>query len=252
MSTKRSYSTIGGSQADHRPVKKSNAMPRYRSTSAGVNSNSRGVVGPKFTNLGLQKGPFPAKRWVSFEYSNALAVITSASPLYTISVSPNDMYDFDKTGDFGNKQPLYFDSLMSSTGPYKNYYVDSWVTTYTIINTLAIPITVWAPLPVSSSTEIDTKTEVDNLPGVQRLYLTAANGSKCIGTVTVKGHVKDVYPTFSKEVGLTGNYGASPTLGIFQGLVIGSADGSTNIGGVIVAVKHVAHTELAGIDALVS
>jgi len=39
----------------------------------------------------------------------------------TVQVKPNDMYDYDNTGEAGNKQPLYYDALLSASGPYKQY-----------------------------------------------------------------------------------------------------------------------------------
>jgi len=47
----------------------------------------------------------------------------------TVQVKPNDMYDYDNTGEAGNKQPLYYDALLSASGPYKQYKTISWKTT---------------------------------------------------------------------------------------------------------------------------
>jgi len=33
----------------------------------------------------------------------------------TVQVKPNDMYDYDNTGEAGNKQPLYYDALLSAS-----------------------------------------------------------------------------------------------------------------------------------------
>jgi len=38
----------------------------------------------------------------------------------TVQVKPNDMYDYDNTGEAGNKQPLYYDALLSASGPINN------------------------------------------------------------------------------------------------------------------------------------
>jgi len=69
--------------------------------------------------------------------------------------------------------------------------LNSWKTTYTIINTGAVPVTVFAMPPISGTSEIDSVAEADNFPGVKRLYLTAATGSKNMGTITVTGNVAD-------------------------------------------------------------
>jgi len=44
----------------------------------------------------------------------------------TVQVKPNDMYDYDNTGEAGNKQPFYYDALLSASGPYKQYKTISW------------------------------------------------------------------------------------------------------------------------------
>jgi len=44
------------------------------------------------------------------------------------------MYDYDNTGEAGNKQPLYYDALLSASGPYKQYKTISWKTTWYFMN----------------------------------------------------------------------------------------------------------------------
>jgi len=53
--------------------------------------------------------------------------------------------------------------------------------------------------------------EADNFPGVKRLRLTAATGSKNYGQITTTGHLRDVYPSYEGDSAFTGNYNASPT-----------------------------------------
>jgi len=57
----------------------------------------------------------------------------------TVQVKPNDMYDYDNTGEAGNKQPLYYDALLSASGPYKQYKTISWKTTWYFMNQTACP-----------------------------------------------------------------------------------------------------------------
>jgi len=56
---------------------------------------------------------------VTFLYENALSKVSGGTNVVTVQVKPNDMYDYDSTGDAGNKQPLYYDALLSASGPYK-------------------------------------------------------------------------------------------------------------------------------------
>jgi hypothetical protein len=205
------------------------------------------------TDLARQRGPFAPHKRLSLEYLNELSQMGGATNFTSISVCCNDLYDFDRTNYFGNKQPLYFDSLCSASGPYKSFKVISWETTYTVVNTSAsCPITVWAIPPVSAAAEIDSAAEADNFPGVMVLYLTPLSGSASKGTVTVKGHIDDVYDNFKEaDATLIGTYSASPASQVFGGLCVHGSDGST-APTVYIAIRHVAYVEFSQIDALVS
>lgn len=199
-------------------------------------------------------GPFPRSKTVSLVYENALTPVTPAATFVALGTKPNSAYDYDNSSGsaFGNKQPLYWDTLMTASGPYRNYKVNSWKTVYTIINQSTSPVTVFAMPPISGTTEIDSVAEADNFPGVKRLYLTAASGAKNIGTLTVTGNVADVYTSSAaSEGGMIAAYNADPTYIVYSGLLIQSGDGATNVN-CQVAVRHVMSTVLQSIDALVS
>lgn len=219
--------------------------------------NSSGATGkiPKnMTTLAMQKStPFHGRKFMTFEYLNALTLSGLAASEGVIQCSPNDMFDFDKSGSvLGNKQPLYYDTFLTSSGPYKTFKVWSWETTYTVINNATTtPITVWAFPPTAATAEIDSAAEADNFPGVQVLYLTALTGSKNTGTITVKGHVADVFPEYDKDASLTGAFNGSPGSPCYQGLYIKAGDGATTPS-VYVAVRHLFYAELGTVDALVS
>jgi len=251
---KRTYSTVGGSQSTGRVIKRSRTMPYKRRIPRGITTLGRiaGKISPSTTTLARSIGPFSERKYVTFEYKNASYPV-SGNNLMSLPVMLNSMYDFDKTGSswFGNKQPLYYDQLLSGSGPYKTYKVISWVTTYTIMNTGSTPLQVWALPPTSSSSELDTAAEADNFPGVQSMILTPLTGSKCMGTITVRGHVKDVYPSYSDDSGLTGPFNGDPGSPIYGGLLLYYIDGTSTIL-CNVAVKHEAYTELGLVDSIVS
>ena len=83
-----------------------------------------GKVAPSQTTLSRAIGPFAERKMVTFEYKNAATTVSSAN-LLQLSVLLNSVYDFDKSSGnyFGNKQSLYYDQLLSASGPYKNYKV---------------------------------------------------------------------------------------------------------------------------------
>ena len=106
---------------------------------------------------------FPASKRMTMVYENALTPISGAAAFLSKSVKYNSLYDFDNgTGDLGNKQPLYFDTLLTASGPYKQFKVHSWKATWTFINTSATPQTIWVIPPIAAAAEIDSAAEADN------------------------------------------------------------------------------------------
>lgn len=207
----------------------------------------------KTTSQKLSDGPFPRSKNTTLVYENALTSVAPAAALVTLGTKPNSAYDYDNSSGaaFGNKQPLYYDSLLSVSGPYKNYKVNSWKTTYTIVNMTDEPLTVFAMPPLGATSEIDFLAEADNFFGVKRLYLTGKGGSRSMGTITVTGNVADIYTSATGEGGLIAAYNADPAYLIYSGLLLASANGTTNVEA-RVAVRHEMKTTLQVVDALVS
>lgn len=246
--TKRSYSSFAGPAGGEHPKKRSRVQSKKNSV-----GNIGGRVSASNTTLAKAKGPFAATKYMTFVYENELTAIPSATA-QGLPVMANSLYDFDQTGGgtFGNKQPLYMDSLLTSSGPYKQYRVISWKTTYTVFNLSAsTPITVWAIPPVSATAEIDSAAEADNFPGCKSLYLGPQTSSKNMGEVTVYGHTDDVYAAQSSLDTLTAQWNANPLSPVYQGLYIKASDGST-APSVYVAIRHEAYTQLGLVDSLVS
>jgi len=107
-----------------------------------------GKIAPSKTTLSLAPGPFTGKKYMTFIYENELTQLTTAAAFTHAQVMSNSLYDFDKNGVFGNKQPLYFDTMVTAAGPYRQYKVISWKTTYTVYNaSVAYPVTAFALPP---------------------------------------------------------------------------------------------------------
>lgn len=207
-------------------------------------------ISPATTTLSRAPGPFAGKKVMTFLYENELTPLSVSAAFTHVQVMSNSLYDFDKNGVFGNKQPLYFDQLVTAAGPYRQFKVISWKTTYTVYNaSVAYPVTVFALPPHGDTSDINTAAEADNWPGVKRLYLTPAQGKQDIGTITVTGHIDDVYPSISANNGLVGTSAADPGVPIYGGLCISAQGGNPTI---YIAVKHEAFTELQLVDAIVS
>ena len=225
--------------------------PTYKKSTQDNLGKISGKVAANKTTLALAPGPFTGKKFVTFLYENALQQVAGAANVMTCQTKPNDMYDFDNSGDAGNKQPLYYDTLLSASGPYKQYKVISWKTTYWFVNTSACAVDIFVSPPIANTGEFDSLAEADNFPGVKRLRLTPGTGSKSHGQITVTGNVKDVFPTYANDSTFVGSYNGSPGTIIYQNILVRGSDGTT-APSVWWSVKHEAYTELNFVDALVS
>lgn len=210
-----------------------------------------GRIDPRYTTLAKSISPFTGVKYVTFVYENGLTAMANNATYVSANIVCNGAYDVDNNvgAYFGNKQPLYFDTLMSASGPYKQYKVISWETKYTLISQSTVPCNVYFIPPISAGSEIDSVAEAENFPGVTKRYLTAKDGSNNKCTVTVKGHIDDVYPC--QFDGLNGTISQNPSLSIIGGLLVASADGTTNVTA-YVSIEHKMYTELQVVDALVS
>jgi len=227
--------------ASNPPVRAKRPTKRFKA------SYRTGRVAASKTTLSTYPTPFPRSKYVSFDYQNGLIVQTPLSNTQVVAFAPNDIFDFDRTTGFlGNKQPLYFDALLSSNGPYRYFKVLSWVTTFTIINRGAAPITLWLTNAPFAS-DIDTVSEVDNLPGVVKKFVDVPGGQAMV-SIKMSGNIKDEYLSQLGDAALTGTYGTSPTTSVQGSLVLYSSS-SLNYE---IAVKHVAYTQLTLVDAIVS
>lgn len=123
--------------------------------------------------------------------SNMVAVDPAAASVY-YNFALNGCFDFDVDNVIGNKQPLYFDELFTSDGPYRSYNVDKWTTTITVINDSVDPLLVyWAQ--GSSTSETDSLIEVQNRPNVRELILTQRDGDKNMGKIIAPGSMKEIW-----------------------------------------------------------
>lgn len=248
------------------PAIKRSYSSRRKSSSLGFSVMKRLLAGTKrkepktyvrkrkntTLKMDLLGHPFPQVKKTVMVYENELSA-GSASNIATYNVACNSMFDFDKHGIFGNKQPLYYDQVLGAAGPYRRYKVTSWRTTYTIINNSAtVPVTVWAIPPTTSTSEIDSAVEADNWPGVKRLYLGPLSGSINQGTISVVGNIWDAASLYAdSDNNLQGVYNADPATIIYGGLVVHGSDGTT-APSVYIAVKHEFDVELSELDAIVS
>jgi len=188
-----------------------------------------GTVATKWTDIARDGAPFPASKIVNFQYDSPQAGFSTVGLSGQALLALNSMFDLDKTigSTFGNKQPLYYDTLLS-TSLYTQYKVLSWDVTFTIINLAAVPLEIYAMPAYATATGWDTTSEISNLPGVTRILLTASGGSKDKGTLRIKGCPSDVVSGYKDDSNLTGTVSTDPTTIIYGGLLLSAYSGTVN------------------------
>jgi hypothetical protein len=192
----------------------------------------------------------PATKIVTFQYDSVLAAVSSIGQVLSLPVALNDINDFDRsTGNaFGNKQPLYHDTLVNSSN-YTNTRVESWEVTFSIVNTGTTPMQVFCVSASNSTAAFDSETKASNLPGVQKIDLTSGLGSKSHCTVTIYGTPKDLYSGYPMDSGLSAGFSGSPANVVFGGITLYVPSGTINA---TVSVKAKLRTKLFVRTAVIS
>lgn len=169
--------------------------------------------------------------------------------------APYGLYDMDVDNVFGNNQPLYFDQLCTTTGPYNSYRVKSYRMSFKVINTSDTPIIVYladSKQFTGGISENDTPSEIQNYPGVRKLFLTGKGGSKSIGTISISGSRKGQQSTSTNDRDTAGNSAANPVdLGSIVTLMTMSAD-SAAAGTAVIESTVTAIADFFNIDAVQS
>jgi len=86
----------------------------------------------KWSDMPLQRTPFPSIFNCVLRYDRVGYTITSAGGFGTQSFGGNCLYDPDITG--AGAQPTYYDQLCTSTGPYNAYTVKAARITVEFLN----------------------------------------------------------------------------------------------------------------------
>lgn len=248
-------------RSSRNPVLKRTKRMRSRSASARpwkvrrtdtLGSLGGSQVAPSRTTMARAQGPFGAKKYTDLVYQSYLRPCGGAAVFSNCYLQCNSAFDPDGGGFFGNEQPLFYDTLLTASGPYRGYKVISWKTTYTIVNNTGSPLNCFAIGAYGATAEFDSITEANNFPGVKRQYLTAKSGGKDTATITVTGHIKDVNAGTFTDSNNIGAFNSNPGAIVYGGLLVSTSDGTTSTAEVHVAVRHEMYTELQQVDAVVS
>jgi len=195
---------------------------------------------------------FPDVLYTTLRYNSNMYRRNPASASDFTSYRLNSAYDFDVDDVAGNKQPLYFDELVTSTGPYQTFTVKSWMTKVEIHNMSTSPLLCYW-VQASNVTEGDTLIEVQNRTNVRELILTGRGGDGDHGIIRAPGKITDIYGTRLDPANLVGNSASGPNVTPVGILYL------YNPGGVVgtpvdawVKVTHDFHCELNTSDAIIS
>lgn len=152
----------------------------------------------------------------------------TANAVYQIKV--NDCFQPDGGSAFGAGQPLYFDQICSSTGPYKSFIVHGWKARIDVINSTGAGDTVPYQTKADAveaivqqgyeiSAEGDTNAELQSAPNRQVVLLSPAleaPGNR--HTFYMQGKTSNYTTLPAYDSTLAGNFGASPGVVIFLNL----------------------------------
>lgn len=198
---------------------------------------------------------FPMRKNCSFLYKNPSTTITTAgvNAFYAIRLRCNSLFDVDFDNLFGDKQPLYYDSLISETGPYRNYKVNAWKTIIKVVNleTSRTLMAYFDPGSLAGSGEADTATEIRNRAYVQSRIITPVGSGGGMCTFVSYRKTKSFSPT-TKEDNYTGVYNGNPSNVIFSTLNVIPVDGLTTAYNFMIEVTHIQYATLFNNDAVVS
>jgi len=211
---------------------------RSKSSRVGRMAMSRRFAKKAFgKSLGVSDiNPFPTTwRTKLTWHPPCVNVAGTASAVYQIKL--NDCFDPDGTGTFGNGQPLYFDEICSTTGPYKSFIVHGWKARIDVNNstgsgdtvpyqTLCDALEVIVQQGYEINTEGDTNAELQSAPNREVALLSPAlEAPHNRHTFYLNGKTMDYTTKPAFDSTLAGNFTGSPSTVIFGNIGLRSIVG---------------------------
>ena len=200
-------------------------------------------------------GPFPLVMNTQLLYKNPSGFISSSgiSSINTQIFRCNSLVDYDQSNNLGNKQPLFYDSICTTTGPYQNYRVNAWSTKLTIINLSDKPLNVYYDPCSFATTEADSEIEMQNRRQVQYRMLTAQSNARPSTTFKSFVRVKDFCPDI---ISSSENYSSdslnNPSKILFSQLLWSPVDTSIAIFNVALQVETIFYVTFFNADSIAS
>lgn len=204
----------------------------------------------------LQKGPFPRVMHTQLVYQGNMVqdVATGMGNSYSYTQwRPTDCFDLDYSNNFGNKQLLYYDQLLTATGPYKRFIVNAWKTTLTVFNLSDQGLEVFVDTnTINSFLDTDTLSEMSNRKGVIKRVITSKDNAKPMCTISWFKSLKSIVPNARASINEWGGYfNTSPNNYITNTLACQSIDG-TSTHTIRVKIQHIFYVSLFETDSILS
>lgn len=195
---------------------------------------------------------FPDVMKTTLRYNSNMVIVNPSQASTYYSFALNGMFDFDVDNILGNKQPLYFDELLTADGPYRNYKVTGWDTKIIIHNASGDPLLAyWSQ--ANAVAESDTLLEVQNRPNVRELILSHRDGDNNSGTIFSKGSITEVHGNIRNPQDLAGSPTGNPSILTYGTLFLYNPGGTVSTPVQCwIKVIHDFHVELSTADAVVS
>jgi len=241
-----------GKKAKYRKPAKARGARKTVTTVSRTTTKSRRS---RRSRMARSLGPFPIRMNTALVYKAPSTTITSGGILNysALTIDLNNMFDFDYNNVFGNKQPLFYDQLLSVDGPYKNYKVNAWKTTIRFINLSDKALYVHYDPCVGSITDSDSPIEIQNRRGVQSFLLTAQNNAKPMCYIKKFQTLRSYFPdSINSSENFSSAYTTSPSTHAYSNLLWQTVDGSTAAFSVAVQIQHIFYCTLYNQDSVYS
>lgn len=167
-------------------------------------------------------GPFPPLVVRTVRYVEQFAMIeTSAGVGFKYNYSPSSLYDPNNSGV--GHQPMYFDQLCASTGPYTRYRALSTRMRITYVTTSSEPTTVGAFITLDSSSVTSLSMALEK-PMVKWSNLAQSSGSNnkwiCEWNLDHAKCMNVLKSQLLNDDYFAGDYSSSPTRNFFVQLFL--------------------------------
>lgn len=199
-------------------------------SSKQVNWNSRTLVSK------VMRSPFPPIFNTTFSFPREAVEWHIGARSSSAVFKLNSLFDFDYSNVIGNNQPVYYDQLLSSTGPYTRYRVKSWRLKLTVINITGFGTVNSRCVQVVygqgqlANTDVDTFAECIQQPNAQVQLLQWYGGAEASTAVCcMNGSVDDFIPRDSQGDDFQALFNADPVRIIYGYLAVQNTDGASAI-----------------------